>query len=62
MENEEKEIQKAYHDSEAKPLPPLKQGKMVRIYDQKKLMWGEKAKGKEKIAPRSYIVETKNKV
>ena len=30
-----KEIQKAYHDREAKPLPPLKQGEMVRIYDQR---------------------------
>ncbi|CAB4021418.1 Transposon Ty3-G Gag-Pol poly [Paramuricea clavata] len=57
-----KEIQKAYHDREAKPLPPLKQGEMVRIYDQKKLMWGEKATVKEKIAIRSYIVETKDKV
>ena len=57
-----KEIQKAYHDREAKPLPPLKQGEMVRIYDQNKLMWGEKATVKEKIAPRSYIVETKDKV
>ena len=57
-----KEIQKAYHDREAQPLPPLKQGEMVRIYDQKKLMWGEKATVKEKIAPRSYIVETKGKV
>ena len=55
-------MQKAYHDREAKPLPPLKQGEMVRIYDQKKLMWGEKATVKEKIAPRSYIVETKDKV
>ena len=35
---------------------------MVRIYDQKKLMWGEKTTVKEKIAPRSYIVETKDKV
>ena len=43
-------------------MPPLKQGEMVRIYDQKKLMWGEKATVKEKIAPRSYIVETKDKV
>ena len=55
-------MQKAYHDREAKPLPPLKQGEMVRIYDQKKLMCGEKATVKEKIAPRSYIVETKHKV
>ena len=55
-------MQKAYHDREAKPLPPLKQGEMVRIYDQKKLMCGEKATVKEKIAPRSYIVETKDKV
>ena len=44
-----KEIQKAYHDREAKPLPPLKQGEMVRIYDQKKLMWGEKAAVKERL-------------
>jgi hypothetical protein len=55
-------MQKAYHDREAKPLSPLKQGEMVRIYDLKKLMWGEKATVKEKIAPRSYIVETKDKV
>jgi hypothetical protein len=36
---------------------------MVRIYNQKKLMWGEKATPtvKEKIAPRLYIVETKDK-
>ncbi|CAB4044299.1 Retrotransposable element Tf2 type 1, partial [Paramuricea clavata] len=57
-----KEIQKVYHDREAKSLPPLKQSEMVRIYDQKKLMWGEKATVNEKIAPRSYIVETKDKV
>ena len=58
----QKEMQKKYHDRAAKPLPPLQQDEMVRMYDTKKQEWGQKAKLKEIIAPRSYIVETKDKV
>ena len=57
-----KEVQKFYHDRKAKPLPQLKKGEIVRIYDQKKSMWGEKATVKGMIAPRSYIVETNDNV
>ena len=54
-----KEVQKFYHDRNVRSLPQLKKGETVRIYDQKKPIWEEKPTVKEKIAPRSYIVETK---
>ena len=57
-----KEVRKAYHDRNAKLLPPLKKLETVRIYDQKKSIWGEKATVKEQVAPRSYRVETRDNV
>ena len=62
MENEKKEVQKAYHDRNAKLPLQLKKGETVRIYDQKKSIWGVKATVKEQVAPRSYRVETRDNV
>ena len=55
-------IRKAYHDRNAKLLPPLQNLETVIIYDQKKSIWGEKATVKEQVAPRSYRVETRDNV
>ena len=58
----QKEMQKKYHDRAVKPLPPLQKGERVRMYDTKKQEWSQKARVKAMVAPRSYIVETKDKV
>ena len=56
-----KELQKKYCNKGTKPLVSLQLGEMVRLYHTKLLKWEEEAIVKEKIAPRSCIVETKDK-
>lgn len=52
-----KEVQKTYHDRNAKPLPQLKKGETVKIYDQKKSIWGE---GNSKRTGRTSFVQRGN--
>ena len=55
---EQKRRHKSYYDRNAKPLPPLPVGRAVRIRDDSRSMWRDKAIVLKKVTPRSYLVKS----